>query len=598
VIQTTASRKHQSIDIGAMPLINRFIERLRLPELIDKHVPIWDKRQKLQPAVCLLVLLRNILTSRLPLYKIPDWARAFDPALLGLPGDPAQYLSDDSIGRCLDALFRSNFETLITEVVVRAVREFDIDTRQFHNDATTISFEGQYPEAIGEVRFGRETHKVTYGHHKPDGRDDMKQLLFILTTTADGFVPVWVNLDDGNAAEVNTHIRTWEALVMINGGPLFLYVSDSKLCAENNLLYIHQRHGLFLTVLPATWGEHKAFHVRLRTEVIPWQHVLTITVKREDADTEDHVKDKPKREAKDAPEDDAEEEIKDTYQGYEPAERTEQGFRILWFLSSRKAANDRAARERRIQRAEQELRELRNQIGQKYSRTTTKGKLTEAAQKILSNRKVEHLIKITVNSTKIEHPKKIGPGRKGPNSTYRMDIEEKLTLEWQLDVLELMEEAKSDGTFPLTTNDEKMSHKQALEAYKKQPRLEKRFQQLKTVFNLRPVLLQNHMRIEALLIIYFLVLLVESLIERETRNRMEERGIKHLPIYSEEKKSKSPTAGCIFQLFERLQRFRILDKDGNVAERFYGELSEPQLAVLKLHDMTADDYLTAGEVTG
>jgi hypothetical protein len=82
VIQVSPGPSHQSIDIGAMPLINRFIERLRLPELIDKHVPIWDKRQKLKPAVCLLVLLRNILTSRLPLYEIPDWARAFDPALL------------------------------------------------------------------------------------------------------------------------------------------------------------------------------------------------------------------------------------------------------------------------------------------------------------------------------------------------------------------------------------------------------------------------------------------------------------------------------------------------------------------------------------
>jgi transposase len=597
VSQTTPGRKHQSIDIGAMPLINRFIERLRLPELIDRHVPIWDKRQKLKPAVCLLVLLRNILTSRLPLYKIPDWARAFDPALLGLPGDPAQYLSDDCIGRCLDALFRSNVETFITEVVVRAVEEFSIDTRQFHNDPTTISFEGQYPDATGEVRFGRETHKVTYGHHKKDGRDDMKQLLFILTTTADGFVPVWVNIEDGNAAEVNTHIQTWDALVMINGGPRFLYIADSKLCSENNLLYIHQRNGLFLTILPATWGEHRAFHVRLRTEAIAWEHVLTIKVKTEDADAESQLAGKRKRKAKDSPQDDAEEEIKDIYQGYEPAERTEQGFRVLWFLSSRKAADDRAARERRIERAEQELRELRNQIGQKYSRTTTKDKLTEAAQKILGNRQVEHLIKITVSSIKIENPKKIGPGRKGPSSTYRMDIEEQLTLEWQLDVLAMMEEAKSDGVFPLTTNDKEMSLKQALEAYKKQPRLEKRFQQLKTVFNVRPVLLQNHMRIEALLIIYFLVLLVESLIERETRNRMKELGIKDLPIYAEDKKSKSPTAASIFQLFERLQRFRILDKDGNVAERFYGELNEGQRAMLKLHGMTANSYLTAGEVT-
>jgi transposase len=595
VIQTTPGRKHQSTDIGAMPLINRFIERLKLGELIEKHVPIWDKRQKLKPAVCLLVLLRNLLTSRLPLYKIPEWARAFDPALLGLPGDPAQYLNDDRIGRCLDELFRSNVETFITEVVVRAVEEFDIDTRQFHNDATTISFEGQFPDAIGEVRFERETHKVTYGHHKKDGRDDMKQLLFILATTADGFVPVWVNIDDGNAAEVNTHMRTWDALVKINGGPRFLYTADSKLCAENNLQYIHQRKGLFLTVLPATWSEHKEFHIRLRTQAIAWEHVMTIKAKREDADAVSKVADKLKDGAKDATQDDADEQIKDTYQGYEPAERTEQGFRVLWFLSSRKAADDRAARERRIERAEQELRDLRNQIGKKYSRTTTTGKLTEAAQKILSNRQVEHLMKITVSSTKIEHPKKIGPGRKGPNSTYRMDMEEKLTLQWQLDVLALMEEAKSDGVFPLTTNDKEMSLKQALEAYKRQPRLEKRFQQLKTVFNLRPVLLQNHMRIEALLIVYFLVLLVESLIERETRNRMDELGVKHLPIYAEDKKSKSPTAGCIFQLFERLQRFRILDKDGNVVERFYGELNEGQLAVLKLHDITAESYLTAGE---
>jgi hypothetical protein len=49
---------------------------------------------------------------------------------------------------------------------VRAVDEFAIDMRQLHNDPTTVSFEGQYPDATGEVRFGRETHKVIYHHHK------------------------------------------------------------------------------------------------------------------------------------------------------------------------------------------------------------------------------------------------------------------------------------------------------------------------------------------------------------------------------------------------------------------------------------------------
>jgi transposase len=42
-----------------------------------------------------------------------------------------------------------------------------------------------------------------------------------------------------------------------------------------------------------------------------------------------------------------------------------------------------------------------------------------------------------------------------------------------------------------------MSMTEALEAYKHKPQIEKRFEQLKTVFDLRPVLLQNHMRVEA-----------------------------------------------------------------------------------------------------
>jgi hypothetical protein len=42
VIQTSKDRKHVAKDIGAMPLINRYIERLRLAKFIEKHVPIWD----------------------------------------------------------------------------------------------------------------------------------------------------------------------------------------------------------------------------------------------------------------------------------------------------------------------------------------------------------------------------------------------------------------------------------------------------------------------------------------------------------------------------------------------------------------------------
>jgi hypothetical protein len=49
--------------VGALPLLNRFLERLKLKEAIDAHVE-RDKREKIEPSITLLLLLRNVLLSR------------------------------------------------------------------------------------------------------------------------------------------------------------------------------------------------------------------------------------------------------------------------------------------------------------------------------------------------------------------------------------------------------------------------------------------------------------------------------------------------------------------------------------------------------
>ena len=570
VVKDTDLPDVEPLSIGALPLLNRFIERLRLQETIAKHVPA-DKREKIEPALTLLVLLRNLLISRRPLYEIPDWAASFDPGLLGLPLEADKYLNDDRLGRSLDKLFRADFMTLITEVVTIAVDEYDLDLSQIHNDATAQRFIGQYPDADGSPAYGHETHCITYGHPKKDGRPDLKQLLYILTTTADGGVPIWVNIDHGNTADVSTHIRTWKAVRKITGTSNFLYVADCKLCSDENLAFIDQNKGRFLTVLPANWIEHRQFHELIREQDVAWEDVVIKKSKRR--------KDDPPI----------------VYRGYEPAEGMHQGYRILWFWSSQKEADDRAARDRSLQRAQNELQEIRKRIGQPYSRLTTREKIMDAAQKVLRERKVDKWLKIEVVTTQTQDKRKTGPGRPGPQSTYVMETKVNHTLQWQIDALELQKEARSDGIFPLITNDKKTSMLEALEAYKYQPMIEKRFEQLKTVFNLRPVLLQNHLRIEALFILYFLVLLVETLIERETRKLMKKRGIKELPIYAEGKDSRAPTARCLFDLFEKVQRFKLVNAHGQVVGNRYGKLTESQLKVLDLHGISEKDYLTAAD---
>ena len=69
-----------------------------------------------------------------------------------------------------------------------------------------------------------------------------------------------------------------------------------------------------------------------------------------------------------------------------------------------------------------------------------------------------------------------------------------------------------------------LSELDLLLAYKQQPTIERRFEQLKTDFVVAPVYLKEVSRIQALLCVYFFVLLVESLLERELRRAMEREG--------------------------------------------------------------------------
>ena len=125
--------------------------------------------------------------------------------------------------------------------------------------------------------------------------------------------------------------------------------------------------------------------------------------------------------------------------------------------------------------------------------------------------------------------------------------------------------------------------------YKRQPVIEKRFSQLKNDFRVAPVYLKDVSRIQALLCVYFLVLLVEALLERELRQAMERQGIDSLPIYPEDRPCRRPTARRVIDLFEDIQR-HTLDNGRNPPVVFVSELSDLQLRILKLLGVPTSDY--------
>ena len=235
--------------MGALPLLSFFLARMGLAERLQAHLPRDDARLRLAPAAVIGVVVRNILVARRPVYGIAEWAAPYDQALLGLePGDGA-VLNDDRVGRTLDRLFDCDRASLITETVLAVIREFGVELVQLHNDSTTVTVSGSYAEADGRLRGGKATVAIRRGHNK-DFRPDLKQLLFILTVSADGAVPIACRLADGNTPDDVTHVPTWNELRSLVGDAGFLYVADSKLCSKEAMGHIAGHGGRFVTVVP------------------------------------------------------------------------------------------------------------------------------------------------------------------------------------------------------------------------------------------------------------------------------------------------------------------------------------------------------------
>jgi transposase len=111
--------------------------------------------------------------------------------------------------------------------------------------------------------------------------------------------------------------------------------------------------------------------------------------------------------------------------------------------------------------------------------------------------------------------------------------------------------------------------------------IEKRFEQIKTVYEIAPVFLKNEGRIEALFTLYFLALPVQALIERELRVAMKREKIAQLPLYPEQRLCAHPTTEQILSLFSFAERYELIH-DGNTAQVFDVQFTDMQRLLLNL----------------
>ena len=536
--------------VDVLPMVKYYMTELGLHELFDKYVPN-DKGREIKPAQVLCMMVMNIVVAAKPLYKVDEWVIDYLDGKAEAMENAGKY-NDDRLARSLEDLFHADRNSLMCGASISAIKVHDLITKQMHNDSTTITFTGAYkcqsPAAI----------QLDFGFNK-DHRPDYKQIVFGLNITNDGHVPISYQLFNGNQADVNTHIPNWDSLRNFLANEDFFYIADSKLCSEDNMHHIDKNDGKFITIMPKNRKEASAFHELLRQgEKIEWQVAFSTEHSRKKGQMI-------------------------TYQTYS-AERSWEGYRIIWVHSSSEEKQDCNTRARRILKAEELLKALIPGLNKYYLKSkeqieTAIGKACKGAREF---------VKVEILEEKTTQRVKIGRGRPGPNTQYKDKEQIEYQIKWYRDEEAIERASKADGIFPLITNGD-LPAADILKIYKKQPFLEKRFYTKKTVLEVAPVFLKKNERIEAMMFLYFIALMIVSLIERNIRKQMVEEQIEALPILPSRMKTKTPTWNNIRYFFRNIH-LALITKDNKILQSTVKGVTKLHHLLLKLLKVPSSQY--------
>ena len=539
--------------LGAHPIIQWHIEKLKLDEIIRNHIK-QDARVKLPCEKTIPVLVHNILTQPAPLYEIQDWLHPLDEGALNLESSQSLCIHDDRVGKALEDFYNGRHKEVFFRLALRAIKIFRLDCSQIHQDTTTVTFAGSY-------RGWHVPEHLCRGHNK-DHRPDLKQLVLGTSVTADGAVPLVHQVYSGNQTDDRLHPANHQRLRKLLNRADFIYVADCKLASEANLRTLAGYGGRFVSVMPRTWKEDSSFREKVKAGGIQWKLILS---RRNNRKPDSKI---------------------DRYYLAQGSFHTSHGYILHWIRSTQKAEQDALIRKTHLEESLDGLRSLQARLN-RYAFKTLEG-IEREYRKILANHGARQWIDIRLQSHQGFTIKRKKPGRPRINEAGEKVWTTSFSLAFTIRKDQLAKAAQQDGVFPLITNLAGCTPKKALQIYKFQPFLEKRHTQLKTYQEISPVFLKKPERVVGALHVQVMALMVATLIERQLKNAMRRQKIASLPIYPEERPCPSPSMFDIVRLFKGVERY-CMEKHDEVTV-FPAKLNSLQKQVLELLDIPVSLY--------
>ncbi len=371
-----------------------------------------------------------------------------------------------------------------------------------------------------------------------------------MSVAADGAIPAWYQLADGNASDTRAYLAHLNAAREQLHLDDVLVVGDSKLISRPNMLGFCRVKARFVGPTSLTATDRQTLRTLGENGEV-WQRLDVTT-------------------------DGAGEGI-GRYWGMETTERLSDPEQDTAYLLQRffiQSLDDRrAARHQRAKDLAKAHREL-SLLRQRLTRPVYRDRALVERKVAVALAKVERYLSVTIAE--------VPPG---------------LTLSWRLNRPALAEDAPFDGVYCLLTNDTTLtaSVHRVFHDYKGQAKVEGRFRAVKALpIQIRPVWLHQPTRIASLIFVVMVALFVFALIEREARRVVQQTGEPFRGVRPDHRDQLPITTPVLFEAFHSLtllkQRLRVSDEIHDLVTPT--TLTWVQLAILnRLGLVKPDAYL-------
>jgi transposase len=494
-------------NIGTLAVLAPLLERMKVRGLINQHLPA-DRQAEYDYGTTLSVLIAARMYSPLGLVNVAKWAAESGAELLW--NIPAEKLTDDRLGKALDAFFTQR-HSILASFALHVAQELNVPLTHLHYDPTHILLTGAYedsevrgelpPDATIPSDQDLAPAHICPGRRMEDAAHGGQMVHAGLCTVVDqwGPLPIFGHTVSGNQNGHSAVAEQFALLLKHLQPPELTLISDRGTYSIGHLARLH-REG-YDALCSAPWGDFQALYDEHR-ERLTWNHASYLSLEQQRRRRQGHL----------------------PHEHYELAvlrhrltdPETKQDFpiRVLFVYSTADERVTRQQRARQVEKIQAELQKIQQSVAV-GNHHTDPASITRRVERLFGEKQAAKyfqyaLVPLTAEEQAAQPP----PGRGRRRPTHRF--------EFTYAAAAREHDEQYDGLSVLVTTTQHRSADELFTKFKQQSYVEHANHIFKGPLAVRPVFLKNPARVEALVFLLMMSLTLYFLLQRTYRATCDE----------------------------------------------------------------------------